>query len=254
MNVFKYLEQFKRMLSVTKQSTGDFTEQEKDLAAVFENAIDTGKLFVLDPEEVSKLKPIPYPIKFQNLPFNDVVVLNGYHFYYFYQSKPGEKIAVFIALVESTVDCFTPIAIRGELYDNKGEMFYRAYEYDDAQNFWQADHFELDIIKGFLSDSRYLIATINSPSDAVKIESINTPARKCQPGEARFRSRFSIVSVPSKSGSKSEPKHTGRTVALHDRRGHYRKLKTKSVWVRACKVGSIKNGVVVQQYKIGGNR
>lgn len=37
---------------------------------------------------------------------------------------------------------------------------------------------------------------------------------------------------------------------LHDRRGHWRKLKTKTVWVKSCKVGDASKGAVFKDYEI----
>lgn len=36
----------------------------------------------------------------------------------------------------------------------------------------------------------------------------------------------------------------------HDRRGHWRTLKNKKVWVKSCKVGKPSNGVVFHDYKV----
>lgn len=36
----------------------------------------------------------------------------------------------------------------------------------------------------------------------------------------------------------------------HERRGHWRQLKSKQVWVKSCKVGKPSNGVVFHDYKV----
>lgn len=36
----------------------------------------------------------------------------------------------------------------------------------------------------------------------------------------------------------------------HERRGHWRQLKTKKVWVKSCKVGKPSNGIVFHDYKV----
>jgi hypothetical protein len=46
-------------------------------------------------------------------------------------------------------------------------------------------------------------------------------------------------------------KGTHASPALHDRRGHMRKLKTgKTVWVKPCRVGKEENGIVTKSYSI----
>ena len=37
---------------------------------------------------------------------------------------------------------------------------------------------------------------------------------------------------------------------LHDRRGHWRNLSGKQIWVRSCKVGDASLGVVFHDYKL----
>ena len=53
---------------------------------------------------------------------------------------------------------------------------------------------------------------------------------------------------------KSEPQGgTHASPRLHDRRGHWRKMKSgKTIWVRECKVGDASKGVVFKDYVIEG--
>lgn len=50
---------------------------------------------------------------------------------------------------------------------------------------------------------------------------------------------------------KSEPLGgTHASPRAHERRGHWRQLKTKKVWVKSCKVGKPSNGIVFHDYKV----
>lgn len=49
-----------------------------------------------------------------------------------------------------------------------------------------------------------------------------------------------------------EPTGTGTHASprAHERRGHWRQLKSKRVWVKSCRVGKPSNGVVFHDYKV----
>lgn len=223
-----------------------FTSQEQNLAQILGGILDNGKMFEVDSR--SDFEPIYLPITYQNLPFPIMYIVYNDIIYFCVQESERHNIFVFIAIRDD--DKFEPLNVRGEFYNRDGAMFYRASHNQDIDSKIKATSDDNEFIEMLLSDARYLIASINNPSTA-KVEERKTPTRKCKPGESRFKMRYSIVAIPHKKSHTGEPANTGRTVALHDRRGHYRRLPDKTVWVRACKVGSIKNGITIQQYKIG---
>jgi hypothetical protein len=226
-----------------------FTHQEQNIAKILGAILDNGKMFEVDLR--SDFQPIYLPIPYQNLPFPIMYIVYNDIIYFCTQESEHHNIFVFMAIRED--DKFEPLNVRGEFYSRDGDMFYRASCNHDIDSKIKVTSADNEFIEILLSDARYLIAAINNPSD-VKIEEHKTPSRKCKPGESKFKLRYSIVAIPqkkSRSGVASKTSKTGKTIALHDRRGHYRKLPNKTVWVRACKVGSIKNGITIQQYKVG---
>lgn len=223
-----------------------FTLQEQNLSRIIGAIIDNGKMFEVD--SGSDFKPIYLPITYQNLPFPIMYIVYNDIIYFCTQESEHHNIFVFMAIREENK--FEPLNVRGEFYNKDGAMFYRASCNHDIDSKIKATSDDNEFIEMLLSDARYLIASINNPS-TTKVEEHKTPTRKCKPGESRFKTRYSVVAIPQKRSHAGESTNTGRTVALHDRRGHYRRLPNKTVWVRACKVGSIKNGITIQQYKVG---
>ena len=108
----------------------------------------------------------------------------------------------------------------------------------------------------------------SQPSDATVIlgeiarrTSAEAPTYSCTPspknaGRIKRGKRplyeFSTVVIPKPRPLYSDGKGgTHASPRLHERRGHFRKLKSGAeVWVRACKVGDVSNGAVLQTYVV----
>jgi len=248
-NVFQKLEEFHSMLTYSKTSPM-FSDQEKVASNIWGGILEHGKMFLVDHE--STFDPIPFPVKWQNLPFPIMYIVFRDIVYGLIQESVDHNPYVFVAI--SVNDRFEPFNVRGEFYKTKSDdMLYRAYANEDINSYVNLSKDNEEFINMLLSDARYLLAIINSPTKA-RVSANKTPSRKCRPGERRFKARFSVIGLPSatsETAKKADGMNSGKTVSLHFRRGHYRKLPNKTVWVRSCKVGSIKNGISVQQYKVG---
>ena len=247
-NIFQELIMFKEMLWMTT-TLPSFSEEEKRVASIIGEIIENGKMFIADHK--SDFQPMEYPVVWQNLPFPIMYIVFNEILYCLTQEHPDSKIMLFIAMKGDNM--LEPSNLSGEFYNHEGNMMFIAYFSENMDTFYKITRDDKEFVIAVLSDARYLLSTINNPVNA-KIEEIKTSRRKCKKGECEFRTRFSVIGLPTKRGIRGKSEHTGRTVSLHDRRGHYRKLSTKTIWVRPCKVGSVENGITIQQYKIGAKK
>jgi hypothetical protein len=78
-----------------------------------------------------------------------------------------------------------------------------------------------------------------------------TNRRKIAQGKLPAYEWRTVIIEPVKGQREQHQGGTHSSPRLHDRRGHFRRLKSgKNVWVNACKVGDAARGIVFHDYKI----
>ena len=103
---------------------------------------------------------------------------------------------------------------------------------------------------------RYVVATlkkITNASTAYRATPQNTQINKKRKAKGKAAISFDWVTVEiGPKQEKSIPQGgTHASPRLHDRRGHWRKHPSgKQVWVKSCKVGDARLGVVFHNYKL----
>ncbi len=76
--------------------------------------------------------------------------------------------------------------------------------------------------------------------------------KRKEKGKPAISFDWHTVEIKPWVSDKSEPQGgTHASPRLHDRRGHWRTIKTgKQVWVKACKVGDASRGIVFKDYRM----
>jgi hypothetical protein len=96
-----------------------------------------------------------------------------------------------------------------------------------------------------------LLRRLDSPQTAYQatVKETFTNRRKIAQGKKPSYDWRTVTVLPERE--RSEPQGgTHASPREHDRRGHWRTLKTKRVWVRPCKVGNPAQGRVFHDYKV----
>lgn len=111
------------------------------------------------------------------------------------------------------------------------------------------DEREAAMILGFVSAWLNSLSR-RSESYVPSLKPTFTNRRKMAQGKAPTYVWHTVVIEPVQAkGEHQGGKHA--SPRLHDRRGHLRRLRTgKNVWVKACKVGSVSNGMVFKDYRL----
>lgn len=243
-NIFQQIQRFQKLCDLCKESE-ETTKAEKSHYSLFNESIKIGKMFLV--EDQATFEPIDDESKFQNLPFKVMYLVAGQWMWICLQNDKNDPIRMYAAVC---VDNLFEILDFGATYYNENGIM-KAEHFDIAGLRCAIIKDDLPPRSEIFNSAMFYIAQVNEKKDDI-IESTNTPARKCKPAENKFRVRFSVIGTQrQKQHIIDNSKKSHRKVALHDRRGHYRRLPDKTVWVRACKVGSIKNGITIQQYKVG---
>lgn len=132
-----------------------------------------------------------------------------------------------------------------EPLDANGTLQVKKIEGDDGQLTHKAVQATVNILCGYLL-SIHSPAPIPGYTPVDKQKFVNK--KRIAKGKAPIYEWTTVVIEPPKP--KAEPKGgTHASPRLHDRRGHYRKLRSgKLAWVKACKVGNAAKGAVFKDY------
>lgn len=109
------------------------------------------------------------------------------------------------------------------------------------------------VVQGVVSSLSSYLLSIHSPAPIPGYTPVDKQKfvnkKRIAKGKAPIYEWTTVVIEPPKP--KAEPKGgTHASPRLHDRRGHYRKLRSgKLAWVKACKVGDASKGTVFKDYK-----
>lgn len=137
-------------------------------------------------------------------------------------------------------------------------LSYGCSETGDLQ-FWRKDGKSFDdVAQGMIGSLQLLVTSLNhTPHTAYRAQTLQTftAQRKIAQGKPPTVSWHTITvhtTPPTQKPHSVNTHHEPRaTVRAHERRGHWRHLKSgKTTWVRHCTVGSATNGVVLHDYKI----
>ena len=93
-------------------------------------------------------------------------------------------------------------------------------------------------------------------SESISVDDILPPEKlnksRIKKGKTPFFS-YKVLTINSQKGnapSNSNSKGSHSSPRIHLRRGHIRKLESKTVWVNACVVGDKKKGAVNKDYQV----
>lgn len=84
---------------------------------------------------------------------------------------------------------------------------------------------------------------------AVPIDSFINRKRAAK-GKSPISFNWHTVEIGPKQVKNTPQGGTHASPRLHDRRGHWRNCYGKQVWVKACKVGDAKKGIIFKDYKL----
>jgi len=132
-----------------------------------------------------------------------------------------------------------------EPLDADGTLQIKKFEGDDRQLTHDTVQTSINILSSYLL-SIHSPAPIPGYTPVDKQKFVNK--KRIAKGKAPIYEWTTVVIEPPKP--KAEPKGgTHASPRLHDRRGHYRKLRNgKLAWVKACKVGDASKGTVFKDY------
>jgi hypothetical protein len=137
---------------------------------------------------------------------------------------------------------YTPPIIYGE-YD--GEIRWRPLYEDDKVN-----PKDVEMILGFMS-AWYDSMSQRNEAYVPSVQQTFTNRRKIAQGKIPTYEWRTVTVEPAKPRQEAQG-GTHASPRQHDRRGHLRRLTSgKTVWVKHCKVGSAKRGIIFHDYKIG---
>jgi hypothetical protein len=169
--------------------------------------------------------------------------------------ETGTKYAVFLAPGENSVavgyvakdDGGPPIHSRIiSIIEVNGELVYRVGDKEPENE---------GAVKNVARVLVVVAQRIHAERTAYRPEPIGTPAQQAKRKRHGKAPLFTWHTVQIKPPVIEQPAiGSGGTHAsprLHDRRGHYRNLKSgKRVWVRDCKVGDASRGVIFKDYEV----
>lgn len=173
-----------------------------------------------------------------HLPFNDIVIVGEADFQKFCirASFRGDSVAVAGFMLAPQLVAFAPFSYL--LVNNEFRVYYGSQKKDTASAY-----------RG-LAVIDCLLRRLAIPQTAytMRVRDSFTSRRKQKAGK---RPLYDWRTVEVEPRLKSEPQGgTHASPRAHDRRGHWRTIKEKKVWVRPCRVGNPADGQIFHDYKV----